>query len=75
MVPVWIDGALKKSLRYSPERRHQDISELVYELQHPNEKYLEVGFRPLADRDPLLFWKVVAGTLLLTQLLSLYFLL
>ncbi len=73
LVPVWIDGALKKSLRYSPERRHQDVSELVYELQNPNEKYLAVGFRPLAERDPLLFWKVTAVTLLVTQLLTLYY--
>ncbi|MFA7554302.1 MAG: bifunctional protein-serine/threonine kinase/phosphatase [Spongiibacteraceae bacterium] len=74
LIPVWIDGALKKSLRYSPERRHQEVDEFVYELQHPNEKYLEQGFRPLTERNPLLFWKIITVALALTQLLSLYYL-
>jgi serine/threonine protein phosphatase PrpC len=74
LVPVWVDGALKKSLRYNPERRHQEVAELVYELQHPNEKYLEPSFRPLAERNPLLLWKLIAATLVVTQLLSLFFL-
>ncbi|WP_101758846.1 bifunctional protein-serine/threonine kinase/phosphatase [Oceanicoccus sp. KOV_DT_Chl] len=75
LVPVWIDGALKKSLRFSPERRHQDIPEFIHELQHPNEKYLAIGFRPLVEKDPVLFWKLVAGILLVTQLVTGYFLL
>ena len=75
LVPVWIDGAIKKSLRYMPERRHQDVSEFVHELQHPNEKYLDVGFRPLMARDPVLFWKVTAGILFISQLVSGYYLL
>lgn len=73
LVPAWIDGALRKSLRYSPERRHQEVSELVYELQHPNSKYLQSGFRPLAEKDPLLFWKLTTGVLLVSQLVTLYF--
>ena len=75
LVPVWIDGALKKALRFSPERRHQEVAEFIYELQHPNEKYLAVGFKPLAERDPLLFWKITTGLLFVTQLLSGFFLL
>jgi serine/threonine protein phosphatase PrpC len=75
LVPVWIDGALRKSLRYQPQRRHQEVSELVYELQHPNNKYLEREFQPLLQRDPVLVWKLLAGGLAVTQLLSLFFLL
>lgn len=74
LVPVWLDGALKKSLRFNPERRHQEISEFVYELQHPNSKYLEARFRPLVDKNPLLLWKLLVGGLLLAQCVSLYFL-
>lgn len=74
LVPVWIDGALRKGLRFYEERRHQEVSEFVYELQNPNPRYLEHGKRPLMERDPLLFWKVLAGGLALSQLIMLYFL-
>ncbi len=75
LVPVWIDGALRKALRYHPERRHHEVSEFVYELQHPNNQYLEKRFQPLVQKDPLLFWKFMAGVLAATQLISLYLLL
>jgi serine/threonine protein phosphatase PrpC/tRNA A-37 threonylcarbamoyl transferase component Bud32 len=75
LVPVWVDGALKKSLRYNPERRHQEVSELVYELQHPNEKYLQASFRPLMEQDPLLMWRLIAGGLFVSQVVTLFYLL
>ena len=68
LVPHWIDGALKKALRYQEARRHVDAAEFVYELQHPNPKYLEYRHRPLMERDPLKSWKVIAGVLALTQI-------
>ena len=75
LVPHWIDCALKKSLRLEEERRHGDISEFVYELQHPNPKYLEYHQRPLMERDPLTTWKIIAGILALSQLATLMLLL
>lgn len=71
LVPHWIDGALRKSLRLQEERRHGDVAEFAYELRHPNPKYLEYRERPLLERDPLLVWKVIAGTLALTQVATL----
>jgi len=75
LVPHWIDGALRKALRFLPERRHGDVAEFVYELQHPNPAYLEFHQRPLAERDPLLTWKVIAGLLALSQIVTLVVLL
>jgi len=75
LVPQWINSALKKGLRFSQERRHADVSEFVYELQHPNPKYLEYHHRPLMERDPLLTWKIIAGILALTQIGTLIFML
>lgn len=74
LVPVWIDGALRKSLRYHPEARHQEVSEFVYELQHPNNKYLEREFQPLLQRDPVLRWQILCGVLASALAVSLYFL-
>ncbi|QFU74301.1 bifunctional protein-serine/threonine kinase/phosphatase [Halioglobus maricola] len=68
LVPHWIDGALRKSLRYQPERRHADVMEFAYELKHPNPLYLEYRQRPLMDRDPVRAWKLIAGILALSQL-------
>ena len=75
LVPHWIDCALKKALRFQEERRHGDTAEFVYELQHPNPKYLEFHQRPLMDRDPLRAWKIIAGILAFTQVASLILLL
>lgn len=75
LVPHWIDGALKKALRYQGERRHADIDEFVFELQHPNPKYLEYQHRPILERDPLKAWKIIAGILALTQIATLMLLL
>jgi serine/threonine protein kinase len=75
LVPHWIDCALKKALRFQEERRHGDVAEFVYELQHPNPKYLEYHQRPLMDRDPLRAWKIIAGILAFTQVASLILLL
>jgi len=75
LVPHWIDGALKKGLRYNPERRHADIAEFVHELKVPNPVYLEYDKRPLMQRDPLKAWKILAALLAASQAVTLYFLL
>jgi serine/threonine protein phosphatase PrpC len=75
LIPLWIDCALKKGLRFHEERRHGDVAEFVYELQHPNPRYLEYHQRPLIARDPLKSWKILSGVLVLTQIVSLIFLL
>jgi serine/threonine protein kinase len=75
LVPHWIDGALKKGLRFHPERRHADVPEFVHELKHPNPVYLEYHQRPLMERDPLKAWKILSGLLALTQVITLVLLL
>jgi serine/threonine protein phosphatase PrpC/predicted Ser/Thr protein kinase len=58
-VPAWVDETLRKALHPEPHRRHADVSEFAYALKHP-----EPGLRrervPLAERDPLTFWKGLA---------------
>ncbi len=73
LVPIWIDGALRKSLRYLEEQRHHDISEFAYELQHPNPKYLKHSHQPLIARNPLLTWKLIAGLLAVSQTIMLVY--
>jgi len=62
-VPPWIDGALRKAVHVEPARRYEDLSELIYDLRHPNPAYLFRTGAPLLERNPLLFWKGVAALL------------
>ena len=60
LVPIWMDGAIKKGLRFNPERRYIEISELLYELQEPNPKYKKNHHAMLMDKNPLMFWKIMS---------------
>ena len=75
MVPVWIDGALKKATTLQPQLRYDDLSEFLYDLTTPNPKFLSSEDRmPLIQRNPLAFWKGLTGLLLFTNLILLYLL-
>jgi len=75
MVPIWIDGALKKATSITPQFRYDDLSEFLYDLSTPNRKFLSAEEAiPLIQRNPLLFWKVLSIILLITNLVLMYFL-
>ena len=75
MIPTWIDGALRKATAINPQIRYKDLSEFIYDLSHPNAQFL-VGPKstPLIERNPLVFWKTIAGILLISNLILGYFL-
>ncbi len=72
LVPIWIDGAVKKGLRYDPKRRYEDVSEFLYQLQHPNPKYKKHYKTALLDKNPLLFWQACSAVLFVALCFSLY---
>ncbi len=59
-IPLWIDGALKRAVHTEPYKRYDELSEFIYDLRHPNTNYKEQGNRPLLERNPLLFWKLLS---------------
>lgn len=61
--PPWIDGALRKALHPEPDKRHEDLSEFIFELRSPNPAYLNPRTTPLLERNPLLFWKLTTAIL------------
>ncbi len=71
LVPTWMDAAIRKALSISPELRYQDVSELLHDLQNPNREFRQLASRPLAQRNPLRFWQIVAALLLVTQIITL----
>ncbi|BBL59169.1 bifunctional protein-serine/threonine kinase/phosphatase [Methylomonas koyamae] len=61
MVPVWIDGALRKATSISPRSRYDELSEFLHDLAMPNPQFLKTEDKiPLVERNPLLFWKSAA---------------
>jgi serine/threonine protein phosphatase PrpC/ribosomal protein L39E len=74
-IPAWIDGALRKAAHPDPYQRYGELSELMFDLRHPNKKYLESSPTPLMERDPLLFWKGLSAVLFVTTLILLVLLL
>ena len=74
MVPVWIDGALKKATAIYPPGRYEEISEFIHDLTTPNPQFLKEGegSMPFIERSPVAFWKTLSGILLLTNMLLLY---
>jgi hypothetical protein len=70
-IPGWIDGALRKALHPDPYKRHEDLSEFVFELRNPNPAYLATRTTPLLERNPLLFWKLTTAILACTVIVLL----
>lgn len=56
-IPAWIDGVLKKAVHPNPQKRYAELSELVQDLRHPSQAFIEQTRPPLMDRNPLVFWK------------------
>ncbi|MET0356816.1 MAG: protein kinase [Cellvibrio sp.] len=63
LVPFWIDAAIKKGLRYDPERRHADVSEFLHELLQPNPKYKQQYRSILSEKKPQRIWQAISGIL------------
>ncbi len=58
-LPRWVDGALRKAVHPSPQRRYEAAADFVQDLRAPNPALTPASI-PLAERDPVLFWKAVA---------------
>ena len=71
-IPAWIDGVLRKAVHPDPYERYDELSEFVFDLRHPNRKFLNASPTPLIERNPLLFWKCVSIVLAFIIVLLLY---
>jgi serine/threonine protein phosphatase PrpC/predicted Ser/Thr protein kinase len=60
LLPVWVDGALRKAVHPNPARRYQALSEFVHDLRHPNPAFTETRRAALMERDPLMFWQLLS---------------
>jgi serine/threonine protein phosphatase PrpC len=71
MVPLWLDGAIEKAVRTDYRTRYDTFSEFFYDLTHPNKIFMKNAM-PLIDKNPILFWKILTGLLLATNIFWLF---
>ncbi len=75
MVPIWIDGALKKATAIAPHIRYDELSEFLYDLNTPNPRFMRAEDSiPLLQRNPLRFWQGLSAILMLMNLILIYLL-
>jgi eukaryotic-like serine/threonine-protein kinase len=73
MVPLWIDGALKKATAITPHTRYNELTEFLYDLNNPNPSFMRTeDFIPLIQRNPLRFWQGLSVILMIIILILLY---
>ena len=56
-IPIWVDRTLERAVHPNPFKRYESFSEFLFDLRHPNAKYLTTSSTPLIERNPVLFWK------------------
>ncbi|MBI3417675.1 MAG: bifunctional protein-serine/threonine kinase/phosphatase [Verrucomicrobia bacterium] len=71
-LPPWLESVILKAHSVRPEDRHQNYSEMKFELENPASvrPWQRTG-APLLERNPLLFYKVGFFVLLLVSILLL----
>lgn len=72
-VPEWVDLAIRKAVHPDPEKRYGLLSEFTADLSKPNTGLINANkFEPLIERNPIVFWKILALIEFILLLLSLY---
>jgi serine/threonine protein phosphatase PrpC len=64
-VPAWVDAALEKALQPDAFKRFEDADEFVHALSTPGADSETRRRLPLAQRDPVRFWKALSLVLAL----------
>lgn len=67
-LPAWIDNAIKQAVHPDPIKRYAELSEFIYDLKHPNRRFLSKTQPPLIERNPVLFWQGISFFLFLVIL-------
>jgi serine/threonine protein kinase len=59
-IPDWIDAALEEAVQLTPQRRTEVLSAFVENLRKPNSGLKLARDKPMLERNPLLFWKLLS---------------
>ena len=64
-IPAWIDAVLERAVHPHPLKRQEALSEFVHDLRQPGAASLARHRTPLAERNPLMFWRSLSLVLAL----------
>lgn len=70
MVPPWMDNVLKKTLAMRPDARPSTMSEFIGQLKSPDPEFTQKESLPFAERNPVMFWKILAFFFLIAWLVT-----
>lgn len=73
MVPIWMDATLRKALSILPDSRHETMSEFAKYLETPDPSITTSLPLPLAQRNPVLMWQLIALAFFLAWIFTLIF--
>lgn len=73
MIPLWLDGAIEKSVRCDQRMRYDTFSEFFHDLKHPNDAFMKKNI-PLVEQNPVLVWQTITAILLIGNVVLLYIL-
>jgi serine/threonine protein phosphatase PrpC len=71
-VPIWFEAALRKALHPQAHRRYSEVSELIWDLSHPNPEFKGLKPPPLIEKNPVLLWQLISASLWVLLLISIY---
>jgi serine/threonine protein phosphatase PrpC len=71
-LPAWLDAVLAKALHPEPQKRQQVLSEFIFDLTTPGDRFRPARFTPLIESDPVLFWKCLSAVFFLLTMALLF---
>ncbi|HEX4916325.1 MAG TPA: bifunctional protein-serine/threonine kinase/phosphatase [Limnobacter sp.] len=72
-LPLWVEACLQKALQPNPLHRYAALSEFLQDFSVPNVALeSELQRQPLAQKDPMLLWKILVLVLLGLNLFQMY---
>lgn len=66
-LPAWVDAVLSKTVHPLPQKRHDALSEFMFDLRHPLPANTRSGSSFL-EKNPAFFWQIACFFLLMTTL-------
>ena len=71
-IPYWFEESLKKALSINPSQRYSLLSEFIFDLKNPNQKFLNKNKVALIEKNPIRFWQTISLILLLSNIFLLF---
>ncbi len=70
-VPAWLNAAVMRAVSLRRDDRFGDLREFIFALEHGKLRANQGRHRPLIERNPLVFWRLLCALLFILLVLSL----